>query len=619
MFNSNKFTLIAPVGGEENPIDVDEEEEEEQFYDDTLLYADDSNDDNDKDFSITNLFADYPLDKHPEGDLAGETKLIKLTKNDIRRLLYLIFPSSENIKYVLSNLFHSSIKSREEIGDVALKWAKHNPDDSTEIFENIYAHYEVVNNNNWIFNLIYMLNPWQRRVILEQYFNNDVDITCKINIFDNSISFDKLELNEYKKSTGSGVRVGEFLMDLKKSVALISFPRICIVKLPSNDTLHRYKLTIMKENELTQILKTIKLGTYIDGKKTIVITGLSVYNYNNNSNFIKYKAMKFFSTEPGVFSFFQGYQIKEVEEISMWFIEPFIMHVFKIICSSKKNIYIYLMKWIAYILQNPSGKTKTAIVITGAQGAGKNTFTDQICRLFGDYANNNTKSENILGTFNGVLFNKKLLVCNEMPSIDSTKKNVNFDLLKTLITEDSIDINLKHQDPIHVENVSNFIFLSNHFAPVKIEVGDRRFVVIRVSSNVRCDANYFTPLYASFTHEFYENLFTFFSRMDITGFDPTNIPESAEKEAIQELSKTIYEIFIQDHINDYLQGFEKQKAYQTFQEWCEKNGNPKGKKAEFLAAMLKYCVIKRPWNGGTNRKFFYHLQEDARHLFNIPE
>lgn len=162
-------------------------------------------------------------------------------------------------------------------------------------------------------------------------------------------------------------------------------------------------------------------------------------------------------------------------------------------------------------------------------------------------------------------------------------------------------------------------FLSNHFAPVKIEVGDRRFVVIRVSSNVRCDANYFTPLYASFTHEFYENLFTFFSRMDITGFDPTNIPESAEKEAIQELSKTIYEIFIQDHINDYLQGFEKQKAYQTFQEWCEKNGNPKGKKAEFLAAMLKYCVIKRPWNGGTNRKFFYHLQEDARHLFNIPE
>lgn len=72
MFNSNKFTLIAPVGGEENPIDVDEEEEEEQFYDDTLLYADDSNDDNDKDFSITNLFADYPLDKHPEGDLAGK-------------------------------------------------------------------------------------------------------------------------------------------------------------------------------------------------------------------------------------------------------------------------------------------------------------------------------------------------------------------------------------------------------------------------------------------------------------------------------------------------------------------------------------------------------------------
>lgn len=60
---------------------------------------------------------------------------------------------------------------------------------------------------------------------------------------------------------------------------------------------------------------------------------------------------------------------------------------------------------------------------------------------------------------------------------------MNFDLLKTLRTEDTILINLKFRDLMSIKNVSNFIFLSNNFAPVKIESGDRRFAVFRVSAN----------------------------------------------------------------------------------------------------------------------------------------
>lgn len=47
------------------------------------------------------------------------------------------------------------------------------------------------------------------------------------------------------------------------------------------------------------------------------------------------------------------------------------------------------------------------LVITGAHGWGNNTFTNQICRLLGFYAEENTKSKTIFSEFNSVLFLKR--------------------------------------------------------------------------------------------------------------------------------------------------------------------------------------------------------------------
>lgn len=69
--------------------------------------------------------------------------------------------------------------------------------------------------------------------------------------------------------------------------------------------------------------------------------------------------------------------------------------------------------------------------------------------------------------------NKMLLICND----DS-------EMLKTLITEDSIDIHKKFH------NV--FIFISNIIAPSKIEEDDRRFIIMDTSSEKRGDQEYFS-------------------------------------------------------------------------------------------------------------------------------
>lgn len=64
-------------------------------------------------------------------------------------------------------------------------------------------------------------------------------------------------------------------------------------------------------------------------------------------------------------------------------------------------------------------------------------------------------------------------------------------MLKTLITEDSIYIHKKFHEVFTQQNGVNFIFISNIFAPPKIEKDDRRFIIMDTSSEKREDQEYF--------------------------------------------------------------------------------------------------------------------------------
>lgn len=94
-----------------------------------------------------------------------------------------------------------------------------------------------------------------------------------------------------------------------------------------------------------------------------------------------------------------------------------------------------------------------------------------------------------------------MLVCNEVKSFVSNSEK---DPLKALITESTVDIQSKGKNAIHQENVANFIFLSNNFAPVKISEGDRRYFVLEVWSQMIDNFEYFKKSNESFTPEFYE-------------------------------------------------------------------------------------------------------------------
>ena len=193
------------------------------------------------------------------------------------------------------------------------------------------------------------------------------------------------------------------------------------------------------------------------------------------------KAIKFFSDDEQVFRYFGGCDYKELDEIKEELVKPFLNHVHDVIANKNEDVYKYILVWIASILQKPNFKTETAIVILGNQGTDKNVFTNVICKLMARYANENVTSiDSVVGKFNAILENKKLLILNELQSIDCNKY-LNSDALKSVITDKKININQKNEPERLTENVANFIMVSNNPVPSTIESTDRRYMVTKTS------------------------------------------------------------------------------------------------------------------------------------------
>ncbi|KAA6396421.1 MAG: hypothetical protein EZS28_008053 [Streblomastix strix] len=221
--------------------------------------------------------------------------------------------------------------------------------------------------------------------------------------------------------------------------------------------------------------------------------------------------ISFISDEQDVFSIFQGWKHKQLDQINMNSIQLYLNLIREYIAANDNIIYEYILNWISFILQNPGIKTRVAIVIRGVQGTGKNTFIDVLCDLMAGYsAKNITDIEEITGNFNAVIENKSLIVLNELKNF-TEQRALNSNALQSIITDDVQRINEKFVARRDSQNVSNLIFVSNNYCPVKIEATDRRYLVCQTPDAHRLNYEHFKQIHQSIKQDgFYDNLYTFF-------------------------------------------------------------------------------------------------------------
>jgi Family of unknown function (DUF5906) len=182
-------------------------------------------------------------------------------------------------------------------------------------------------------------------------------------------------------------------------------------------------------------------------------------------------------------------------------INPLITHLRDVICSGDLNLTDYILDWFAHIIQHGT-KTGTVIVLHGEQGVGKNTFTDFIRdHVIGtEYSADCKDIESVTAKFNANFASRVLTIINEANvEGDASHFHRVFDKMKDLITNTKLLVERKGIDSYHEDDFCNYIITTNNERAIKLEPGDRRYTVVKCSSVMKGNIDYFTHLHNTLT------------------------------------------------------------------------------------------------------------------------
>ena len=149
----------------------------------------------------------------------------------------------------------------------------------------------------------------------------------------------------------------------------------------------------------------------------------------------------------------------------------------KIWANNEENSFYWLRNWIINVINLK--RNKTCIYNKSVQGSGKSTLTDFLVEVIGHrYAT--VDGRKIFDRFNGIILNKILIICEELP-VGSKNEWTNINsILKQIITNNRFGIEEKYCPSFDADIFTNLIINTNYDA-LKNEAGDRRYFISEIS------------------------------------------------------------------------------------------------------------------------------------------
>ncbi|GET54087.1 poxvirus D5 protein [Rhizophagus irregularis DAOM 181602=DAOM 197198] len=243
---------------------------------------------------------------------------------------------------------------------------------------------------------------------------------------------------------------------------------------------------------------------------------------------------------PEFFNLFLGFRAQPAERIKPNLVNPIIRHVHEVWCAEDKQLTIYILNWLAFLIQNPDKKPGTAIIMRSPPRCGKNILTDFIGeRILGrENFLSTTRLEDVMGRFNAAVRAKKLIILNECDMSGKEWHGAN-NRLKSLITEPYISIEEKGIDVKVIDDFAGYMILSNHAMPIRIEMGDERFVALNVSAKYKGNREYFGSLVKVLENpDTASSFMSYLLSRDLTSFNPRSIPDTQMKRELIEATLT---------------------------------------------------------------------------------
>jgi len=222
-------------------------------------------------------------------------------------------------------------------------------------------------------------------------------------------------------------------------------------------------------------------------------------------------------------------------------------HIWQIICKRDRTKFKYLMRWLAWAVQNPDRHAEVAVVLMSeTEGCGKSTLGQAMLDIFGQGKGRHgllvEDKDQLLGKFNGYLETTCLVLGEEVFWAGDHRTA---DALKSRITASTIPIEEKFRHRRAVPNRLHVMLTTNHPWAVPAGVQARRYFVVELSDEKAQDSSWFDPLYSDLkdggTNEFLYLLLN----LKLGGWHPREVPKTSELAQQQLLSAGSVEQWLQ--------------------------------------------------------------------------
>lgn len=256
-------------------------------------------------------------------------------------------------------------------------------------------------------------------------------------------------------------------------------------------------------------------------------------------------------------------------------------HLLKVISANDKDVYRYIMSWLALTLQKPEEQTEVALVLQGKKGTGKGVIGHLIRRFFATHAMHITSCKHLTGNFNRHLRDCAFLFVDEaLWAGDRQHESV----LKGIITEPVLTIEGKGANAYQAKNMLSILMASNEPWVVPASVDERRFCVVEVSESKLGDRMYYDALVSQCQSNTAQSAMLYeLLDIDLSNFEVREIPETnALKEQRLHSMDSLGKWWVNVLSRGYL--YESQHGRCDCDEWYEKSSTALIKQSYF-----QYC------------------------------
>ena len=342
----------------------------------------------------------------------------------------------------------------------------------------------------------------------------------------------------------------------------------------------------------------------IDEKKRMMVKKVFLSRWMSDEDMRFYNNVDYYPTmdmcPKNTFNLWNDFPIKSIPLDDNADTSLLHFHIKTLLKDDDKDIEWFL-NWLAHIVQFPHKKTEVAVVLYDKQfGTGKSMIAEEFLKkIIGDNKMITTcRTDKVFGKFTNTQ-GKLLCVLNEASGKETFELN---EVIKESITGKTIEMEKKNVDSIRIRDYLNYIITTNNLNCIKLEEGDRRFMVFNTSSKMKGDVEYFNKLASALDDDvimrkFYEELIN----RDLSNF---NASRDRQNNKIMDIMKehnvdVILEIInywkeeaddtnVDAIIKSRMKGMDLYREFCRYYEMCGNNMNSKPSLTKFGTRIKSY-------------------------------